>query len=263
VRGVNLLKSKDIFVKVYSPNSQLVEFSICLKNVPGALAEVSNLLASLGVNIYSGFLNFYPGEDKGRWAFIAELKGVGVSAEELVNRIKGLRNVLEVEYMHAKFDSLLIDVMHFPLLVMGLRSFIFKVDTWGSIAAHLLQRFGTGGAVILYEMGLKAGEARAKEVVTEGFSGSLAFDVILAERIGLGWGIPKLLEFNEKEVKGSLLVEELFECLPFKGKAKESRSHLFRGYLVGVIQHLFNKRVKVEEVECVAKGDQACLFKFG
>jgi len=80
-----MLKSKDIFVKVYSPNSKLVEFSICLKNVLGALAEVSNLLASLGVNIYSGFLNFYPGEDKGRWAFIAELKGVDVSAEELVD----------------------------------------------------------------------------------------------------------------------------------------------------------------------------------
>jgi len=257
-----LLKSKDIFVKVYSPNSQLVEFSICLKNVPGALAEVSSLLASLGVNIYSGFLNFYPGEEKGRWAFIAELKGVGISAEDLANRIKGLTNVLEVDFMQAKFDSLLIDVMHFPLLVMGLRSFIFKIDTWGNVTAHLLQRFGTGGAVILYEMGLKAGEARAKEVVAEGFSGSLAFDVILAERVGLGWGIPKLIEFDEKNVEGSLSVQDLFECLPFKGAVKESRSHLFRGYLVGVIQQLFNKKVKVEEVECIAKGDQACLFRF-
>ena len=164
---------------------------------------------------------------------------------------------------HAKFNSLLIDVMRFPLLVMGLRSFIFKVDTWGSIAAHLLQRFGTGGAVILYEMGLRAGEARVKEVVAEGFSGSLAFDVILAERIGLGWGIPKLVEFNEENVQGSLSVQELFECLPFKGTGNGSRSHLFRGYLAGVIQQLFNKKVKVEEVECIARGDQACLFKFG
>ena len=257
-----MLKSKDIFVKVYSPNSQLVEFSICLKNVPGALAEVSSLLASLGVNIYSGFLNFYPGEEKGRWAFIAELKGVGISAEDLANRIKGLTNVLEVDFMRANFDSLVVDVMHFPLLVMGLRSFIFKIDTWGNVTAHLLQRFGTGGAVILYEMGLKAGEARAKEVVAEGFSGSLAFDVILAERVGLGWGVPKLIEFDEKNVEGSLSVQDLFECLPFKGAVKESRSHLFRGYLVGVIQQLFNKKVKVEEVECIAKGDQACLFRF-
>jgi predicted hydrocarbon binding protein len=258
-----MLKSKDIFVKVYSPNSKLVEFSICLKNVLGALAEVSNLLASLGVNIYSGFLNFYPGEDKGRWAFIAELKGVDVSAEELVDRIKGLSNVLEVEYMHAKFDGLLIDVMHFPLLVMGSRRFILKVDTWGRITAHLLQRFSTGGAVILYEMGLKAGETRAKEVISEGFSGSLALDVILAERIGLGWGVPRLTEFDEKNVGGSISVQELFECLPFKETGNESRSHFFRGFLAGVIQHLFNKKVKVEEVECIAKGDQVCLFKFG
>jgi predicted hydrocarbon binding protein len=258
-----MFKSKDIFVKVYSPNSKLVEFSICLKNVPGALAEVSNLLASLGVNIYSGFLNFYPGEDKGRWAFVADLKGVNVSAEELVNRIRGLKNVLEVEYIYAKFDTLLVDVMHFPLLVMGVRSFLFKVDTWGKITAHLIKQFGTGGAFILYEIGVMAGEARAKEVIAEGFSGSLAFDVILAERIGLGWGIPKLVEFDEKEVKGLLSVQELFECLPFKGAGNEGRSHLFRGFLAGVIQHLFNKKVKVEEVECIAKGDQACLFKFG
>ena len=257
-----MFKSKDIFVKVYSPDSKPVEFSICLKNVPGALAEVSNLVASLGVNIYSGFLNFYPGEDRGRWAFIAELKGLDVSAEDLANRIKGLENVLEVEYMLPKFDNLLLD-MHFPLLVMGIRSFILKVETWGKITAHLLERFGTGGAFILYEIGLTAGEERAKEVIAEGFSGSLAFELILEERVGLGWGIPKIIEFDEKNVEGSLSVQDLFECFYFKGAANESRSHFFRGFLVGVIQQLFNKKVRVEEVECIAKGDQACLFKFG
>lgn len=261
VRGVSLLKSKDILVKSYAPESQLVEFSVSLRNVPGALAEISNLLASMGINIYSGFLNFYPGEDKGRWAFIVDLKGIGVSAEDLLGRIKGLEHVLEAEYLQAKFDSLLIDVMHFPLLVMGVRSILFKVESWGNITAHLQQRFGTGGAVILYEMGLKAGEARAREVIAEGFKGSIALDVILSERVALGWGVPKLIEFDENRVEGSLSVQELFECLPFKSSGKDSRSSFFRGYLAGVITQIFNKKVRVEEVECIGKGDQTCLFK--
>ena len=163
--------------------------------------------------------------------------------------------------MQAKFNSLLLD-MHFPLLVMGVRSFILKVETWGKITAHLLERFGPGGAFILYEIGLTAGEERAKEVVAEGFSGSLAFELILEERVGLGWGVPQLIQFDEKNVEGSLSMQDLFECLPFKGAAKECMSHLFRGYLVGVIKHLFNRKIQVEEVECIAKGDQACLFKF-
>jgi len=29
-------------------------------------------------------------------------------------------------------------------------------------------------------------------------------------------------------------VQDLFECLPYKGKLKEPRSHFFRGYLEGV-----------------------------
>lgn len=254
---------KEIFVRSYSPDSSLVEFSVCLKNVPGALAEVSNLLAGMGVNILSGFLNFKPNEEKGRWAFVADLKGLSVSAEDIVKQLKGLKSVLDADFMKARFDSLIIDEMHFPLMVMGARSIVFKVDSWADISSHLLRCFGTGGAVILYEMGLKAGEARAKDVVREGFTGLIALDIILSERVAKGWGVPKVVKFSEKDGGGLISVQDLFECIPFKGKSKEGRSHFFRGYLVSVVKQLFDKKVKVEEVECVARGDDLCLFKLG
>ncbi|MEM1994737.1 MAG: V4R domain-containing protein [Nitrososphaerales archaeon] len=254
---------KEIFVKSHSPNGLLVEFSICLKNIPGALAEVSSLLAKMGVNILSGFMNFKPGEEKGRWAFVADLKDLNVSAEDILKRLKELSSVSDADFIQAKYNSLIIDEMHFPLLVMGSNSLLFKVDSWADMASHLLQCFGTGGAVILYEMGLKAGEAHAKDVIKEGFSGKVAFDVILSERIALGWGIPKVINFDEKNVEGLISVQGLFECIPFKEKCKDGKSHFFRGYLVGVLKQLFGKKVKVEEVECVAKGEQNCLFKLG
>lgn len=82
----------------------------------------------------------------------------------------------------------------------------------------------------------------------------------MAERIAKGWGIPEILEFDEGKVEGAIRIQDLFECLPFKGQSKEARGNLFRGYLTGAISQLYNRRVTVLEDECIAKGDPYCKF---
>jgi predicted hydrocarbon binding protein len=37
-------------------------------------------------------------------------------------------------------------------------------------------------------------------------------------------------------------------------------SHLFRGYLTGVMSVLFASHITVLETECIAKGDAECVF---
>ena len=66
--------------------------------------------------------------------------------------------------------------------------------------------------------------------------------------------------FNEKEGETVIRVFELFECLPFKGKLKESRSHFFRAYLEGAFKALFKTEYTATETECLAKGDPYCRF---
>jgi len=110
-------------------------------------------------------------------------------------------------------------------------------------------------------MGVSAGENKAKNVIEDyGVSGMKAAQIILAERVAHGWGIPKLLEFDEQKPRAKVEVKDLFECLSLKGKCKEAKSHFFRGYLNGVFNVVFNKKVTTIEVECIAKGDSNCSF---
>lgn len=256
----DLRNPKEVLVSTYHPGRKLAKFSVKIKNAPGAIAEVSKTLAKMGVNILLGFHIANPAEEEARWSFFVDLTGLDAKPEELVKQVKGLGAVLEVSVTEAKFDGLIIDDS-FPLLASGERSLVLRVETWGEIYGRLLEKFGSGAGVILYEMGVSAGENKAQWVVERyGVNGLNALQIILAERTAKGWGIPNLAGFNEKKFEATIKVQDLFECLPFKGKHKEAKSHFFRGYLTGAFKKLFNKEVATTEVECVAKGDLNCKF---
>ncbi|KPV64438.1 MAG: hypothetical protein AOA65_0970 [Candidatus Bathyarchaeota archaeon BA1] len=252
---------KDLLYSVYSPGRRLVEYVVEGKNVPGAMAKISNHLAERGINILSGFHTGYPGEEAGVWGFFVDLTEAEVEPEEVAKQIGELDIVLDVRFSKAKFDGLIIDDLHFPIVVLGERSATLKVKTFGDMFERLYEAFGSGAAVILYEMGVSAGGKEAKRVVERyGIDGLRALQIILAERVAKGWGIPNIAEFDEKRVEATIKVEDLFECLPFKGKYKEGRSHFFRGYLTGAFNQLFRKEASTTEIECIAKGDANCKF---
>jgi hypothetical protein len=59
----------------------------------------------------------------------------------------------------------------------------------GAITLRLFEVFGTGAALILFEMGVRAGENKAERISERyGIGGLKALEVILAERIAKGWG---------------------------------------------------------------------------
>jgi len=252
---------KDLLYSVYSPGRRLVEYVVELKNVPGAIAKVSNHLAEGGINILSGFHTAYPGKEAGIWGFFVDLTEAEVEPEEVAKQIGELDIVLDVRFSKAIFNGLIIDDLHFPVVILGERSATLKVKTFGDMFGRLYETFGSGAAVILHEMGVSAGEKEAKSVVEKyGVDRLRALQIILAERVAKGWGIPNIAEFDKKRLEATIKVQDLFECLPFKGKHKESRSHFFRGYLTGVFNQLFHKETLTTEVECVAKGDTKCIF---
>ncbi|MBO3768829.1 MAG: hypothetical protein JTT15_00245, partial [Candidatus Brockarchaeota archaeon] len=127
------------------------------------------------------------------------------------------------------------------------------------ILKRLYEKFGTGAAVILYEMGLGMGESKFKSVVSKyRVDKQTAVKIILAERSAKGWCIAQLENFNKN---GAVIVaKELFECLPFRDNQERPISQFFRGYLAGVFQQLYGKNVNVIETECIAKGDSSCRF---
>lgn len=251
---------KDILCAVYSPDRRLAEFIIKKKNIPGALAKIANAMEKMNINILSGFLTAIPNEVYSFWSFFADLTDVNLKTEVVVEEIKKIDVVSEVNFNEPKLDGLIIDDIHFPLLVSDERSVTFRVDTMVSMFNKIYQIFGSGGKVIIFEMGVEAGENKVKKIYERyGMKGLKALELILAERIAKGWGIPESNKFDLEKKECIVQVKELFECSSSVIK-EESGSQFFRGYLTGILSQIFEKKVLAEETECMAKGDPYCGF---
>ncbi|MBO3840065.1 MAG: V4R domain-containing protein [Thermoproteota archaeon] len=253
------LNPKDLLCLEYLPNAKVVEWSLKARNLPKIFPLALNTLAEKGVRFLSGFQSIDWNENTMMVGGFIDLTNSKLKVEDMKNLLKSIDGVLEVNVSEQTFDGLVIDTLHFPLKVSGERSFTFRVETFGGILKRLYDKFGTGAAVILYEMGVAAGESKAKSIVKKyRLDKSKMLNLIMAERAAKGWCLAEVTEFSSKKV--TLIVRELFECLPFQGKQENSVSQFFRGYLTGLLRQIFNKDVFVTEVECIAKGDAACKF---
>ncbi|MDW8033395.1 MAG: V4R domain-containing protein [Nitrososphaerota archaeon] len=253
------LNPKEVLCYEYLPNAKVIEWSLKSKNIPKILNIALNILADKGVRFLSGFQSINRDDNTVIIGGFIDISDSKIKAEDIKNILKNVEGVIEVNISDQTFDGLIIDTLHFPLQVSGERSFTFRVETFGGILKRLYDKFGTGAAVILYEMGVAAGESKARSIMKKyRLDKSKILKLIMAERAAKGWCISEVVEFSSRNV--ILVVRDLFECLPFKGKQENAVSQFFRGYLTGLLRQIFNKDVTVTEVECVAKGDASCKF---
>jgi len=252
---------KDLFCSAYSETGELFQFAIKLKNIPGAIAEVANVFFSKNINLLHGFHTVCSDPTEVVWGFFADLKDSKDKIEDIVKEISKLDSTLEVKFSRPIIDGLIVDEIHFPIMVLNERSIVLKVETFSECLKRLYEKFGSGACFILYEMGKAAGENRVKRMNEKYDLNKLTvLKVILAERAAKGWGISRIETFDEEKSEATITVQELFECLPFQGRSKEAKSQFFRGYLAGVLSQLFSKPILVIESECIAKGDESCKF---
>jgi predicted hydrocarbon binding protein len=257
----NKLFRKDIFCSAYSESGELIQFAIRIKNEPGAIAKVANLLFSRDVNILHGFHTAFPGHAEAVWGFFADLKDSTVNIESLVKEIKELDATIDVQLSRPIIKGFIVDELHFPIMVSNERSIVMKIGTIMESFKRLREKFGSGSGFILYEMGKAAGEGKAKSMCEEfDLDQYTVLRLIMAERAAKGWGVPKIEKYDYEKNEAVITVHELFECVPFRGENKEARSQFFRGYLAGVLGYLFNEPVSVTETECIGKGDENCKF---
>jgi predicted hydrocarbon binding protein len=253
--------AKEIMCAEYLPGSRLVEFFVRLRReAEPEFFRVFKIMFGKDILELSGFYDADTDKNEIVLGFFTDIsrlqKKTAVNIAEEFRKIEG---VLDVKFSERTFKELIIDELFFPLTVGGERSFTLRVDSFGAILKRLYEKFGTGAAVILYEMGISLGESKAESVARKyRVDKQTAVKIILTERSAKGWCLAEIEELNSK--KARIIVHELFECLPFKGKQERPVSQLFRGYLAGVFQQLYGKSFSVSEVECIAKGDAVCRF---
>jgi predicted hydrocarbon binding protein len=252
---------KEIMCSEYLPGRKLAEFFVRLRReAEPEFFKVFKINMKKNVLELSGFYDADVEKNEVFIGFFLDVSGMKDGGpEKIAEDLKKIEGVLEIRFSQRTFKDLIIDELFFPLMVGGERSFTLRVESFGAILKRLYERFGTGAAVILYEMGISLGESKAESVIKKyKVDKQTALKIILAERAAKGWCIAEAEESDSK--RAVIVARELFECLPFKNKQERPVSQLFRGYLAGVFQKLYSRSFAVSEVECIAKGDKVCKF---
>ncbi|MEM3029874.1 MAG: V4R domain-containing protein [Thermoproteota archaeon] len=248
---------KDLLCEAYIPKGKPVELFVRFRKE--SWKEVAAIFEKKNIVELCSFQNLDPEKSEVSKGILADISGSKEDLASIVKAIEGTEGVLEVRFSNSVLNGLIIDELFFPLLVGGERSFTLRVDSFGAILKRLYEKFGTGAAIILYEMGLGMGESKFKSTVSKyRVDKQTAVKILLAERSAKGWCIARVGELNSKGAM--VMVYDLFECMPFKNNQEKPVSQLFRGYLTGIFQQLYGKNVTVTESECIAKGDNACRF---
>lgn len=140
------------------------------------------------------------------------------------------------------------------------RGIVLDAARGSDMLSLMRERLGTGGSLLLYELGVGYGQSAGRAYVR--FLGAeflrthphYAIQLFTA----LGWGELSLTAYDPTAGRATIVVQKGFEC-----ESRESTqpySQFMRGCLAGVASAIIGFEVECEEVKCVSMGDPACEF---
>lgn len=243
------------------PNEKLYEVSVALKDVPGALAKVSKVLADANINIKTGESFYSPNyHASGFWTSFLDVSKATKKISDIKKELLKIEAVIDVKFVEPKpapFESI-----HFPLLHGSRRAIIVPVKTFWALwegLERILMR--TGLEAVLYSVGKRTGEHSAMQLKEKyGVTGK---DLILAQiqlDKATGWGMAEVSNLDFKRLSATIIIYDCFEAIAW-GKKPYKVCDFTRGYVAGYMSAVFGKPVEAIEVKCLAAGDEYCEFK--
>jgi hypothetical protein len=245
---------------VYEEGKLFAEFWILMDLEPTTLDQVIDVFDVHNVNVIKGLVSGDYKKEKRTLHVFIDYTNSTVSIDELSHYLSKVKGVYNVEFRKGFMEGVATSQLDIPPTILGENVVIFRRSTLMSWFARIREIFKTGADMILYEAGVAAGKEAVK-FFKENFnlSGRDLIRFMLNYGSVLGWGSLKLKEIDEKEKRAVIRIDNLFECLPFKGKRKEPTSCFMRGYIVGVARQLVGvENIVGEETKCIAKGDPYC-----
>ncbi len=241
----------------FSPTERSFHIVVRLKDVPGALSSVLEILRG-HVDLVSSVS--YSVENEGAiWSGFGKSISSSDTAESLRRKIEGLPMVIESE-VKGSDDGLLIDSFHSGLEVAPNRpAVVFPIVGVGSIYDHLARILGTGGETIMFEEGWALGKSSGDYLNSMLGPGRLEWKLraLLGTYGTIGWGAATL----RVEKPGEDFAVQIRECMECSGKGKERKGcNLLRGTLTGAFTTLAGKEFKCEETKCRFAGSPFCEF---
>lgn len=133
--------------------------------------------------------------------------------------------------------------------------------------SEALNAFGSAAFTMLYMMGqekgrydvLKEMEMLRKRSVS--FTKLQVLENIIHQLKITGWGAPRIQEYDETRGVMMILVENNPLVVALNGKSDKPVCHYLRGFWVGVLSEIWERRVSCAETKCMGLGDDYCEFK--
>jgi len=234
---------------------------LILKNIPGALAKVSTLMAKYNINILSSIIDAPLDSAKAKMISFIECGKVKTPIDEVTSKLRGLDVVLDVEMVKPQHPNLIINDLMYPITFMGVRGILIHIAGLGEVLKYLYSKFGSSAKVLMYYAGYGSIKGMVKGLKrATGLRDERLLDICLKMFKAVGFGDFKITYYNLNPIYVVVEAYDLFECTPFKNKLKEPNSQVFRGILAGIVEEITGKRVTSVEEKCIAKGDPYCQF---
>ena len=244
-----------VFPYYYSAHKKLFHVVARIKDVPGALAGVLDLLTT-ELNLL-GSTSYSIEGDSAMFSCFAE----ALRRSETEGEIQGLLAkspwVLESRVSESN-SGLLVDSFHTGVQVGAGEPYImFPIAGMADIFEKLIRTFGSGGETILYELGRNFGYDRF-ELYRPLLGPEPGTRVGEAAHIfeALGYGASTITQNQDGSIR--VVVDDCFECFT---PSVIGRSCSFRrGLAAGSFSALIGREVQCQETKCRSKGDKFCEF---
>jgi predicted hydrocarbon binding protein len=255
------LAPKEIHAYHFMPNRHVFLGSVKLRDVPGALASASAVVAEMGLNLIETNSQGDPNTEIAEWSFFAESDNGHPSPEAVEKALKSTSAILDCRVRGAE-DRVMVDTLHYPLMVSsGAPGILIRKEVFANMLKFMVETFGTGGKALAFQLGKAAGEKDGKDLINE--IGEERILENLPELVNLytaqGWGVPELIELSFAPLKAVIRMDDCFECTARNSMVPAS--NFIRGHLAGLGKAFFDKEVECTETKCVARGDSYCQFE--
>ncbi|HEY6283963.1 MAG TPA: hypothetical protein VIW22_08580 [Nitrososphaerales archaeon] len=144
------LSPKEIHAYHYSPNKHVFLGSVKLRDVPGALANASAVVADLGLNLIESNSSVDSSTGLAEWGFFADAVDGHISASWVEKALKDTPDVLDCKVKGAE-GRVMVDTLHYPLMLsIGAPAILRRKEVFANMLKFVVETFGSGGKALAY-----------------------------------------------------------------------------------------------------------------
>ena len=251
---------KPIPVYFRREKGRIVHITLGLVHEPGSFQAALKALPEKAVNLLAvSISNGAQRTGTAEGHIFAEIESP-MTPEELEAALQAVPSVRHIR-VQSDVEGRIIDDSFPPRVSEAGRVLLFSASSFREALTRMRTAMGSGGAVLVYDFGVYLGEQLAEEAVRFFGRDFLRAHVAYSMRMAssMGWGNLEVLEPDMEKGTATIRAHENFECYRMTGAASPN-SQAVRGMLAGFFSGILETPVSCQETECIAKGDEACVF---